>query len=78
MALPLAPRPATLLRATCALALLLALHQPAHAQGGCLNGGSGGCSPAVSAPEVDPSLATGALTLLSGAVLLLRARRPPR
>jgi hypothetical protein len=76
MTLPLAPKPATLLRATCALLLLLALHTPAQAQGGCLNGGSGGCTSSV--PEVDPSLATGAFTLLTCTVLLLRSRRSPR
>jgi hypothetical protein len=72
MTLALALKPATILRFTCFLALLLSLHTPAHAQGGCVNGGSGGCS--ASAPEVDPSLATGALTLLTGTVLLLRSR----
>jgi hypothetical protein len=29
----------------------------------------------VSSPEIDPATAIGALTLLSGAVLVLRARR---
>jgi hypothetical protein len=76
MALPFASKPTTLLRSICALALLFTLHAPAHAQGGCVTGGSGGCSASV--PEVDPSLATGALTLLTGTVLLLRARRSPR
>jgi len=64
------------LRFALAAALLLAvLPGRAHAQGGCLTGGSGGCP---TAPEVDPSLAGSGLALLGGVVLVLRARRGDR
>ncbi len=60
-----------LVRAALVLPLLFALHSPAHAQGGCVNGGSGGCV----VPEIEPGLANGGLALLGGLVLVVRARR---
>ncbi len=64
------------LRLALAAALLLAvLSGRAHAQGGCLTGGSGGCP---TAPEMDPSLATGGLALLGGVVLVVKAQRHPK
>lgn len=54
------------------LVLVLALPVRSHAQGGCLNGGSGGCT---SVPEIDPSLGGGGLALVAGAAVVVRARR---
>jgi hypothetical protein len=54
------------------LALVLAFPTQGHAQGGCVNGGSGGCT---SVPEVDPSLASGGLALVAGAAMVVRGRR---
>jgi hypothetical protein len=55
------------------LALVLAFPARGHAQGGCVNGGAGGCTTSV--PEVDPSPASGGLALASGAVMVVRGRR---
>jgi hypothetical protein len=58
-----------------ALALTLALSgiaSVAHAQGGCVNGGSGGCT---TAPEIAPGELTQATALLAGTGLWLRYRR---
>jgi hypothetical protein len=52
---------------------IAAVASSAHAQGGCLNGGSGGCS----VPEINPGTLTQALTLLAGTGLWLRSRRRP-
>ncbi len=43
----------------------------AHAQGGCVNGGSGGCT----VPEIAPGTVTQATALLTGVALWLRTRR---
>ncbi len=56
------------------LTLMLGAYPHAHAQGGCATGGVG-CGSAPSAPEIDPSLGTGAIALLGGVVLLVRSRR---
>ena len=62
-------------RTVCTIALVLPLAGVhAHAQNGCTNQGSGQCTP-VPAPEIDPSLASGGLALITGAVLLVRGRR---
>jgi hypothetical protein len=61
----------TLLRSVLAtLVLLLGAHSTSHAQGGCDN-----CGHSTPAPEIDPSLGSGGVALLGGAILLLRARR---
>ncbi len=52
-----------------AVILFVTSHALAHAQGGCITSG-GGC-----APEIDPSLGTGGVALLSGVVLLMRSCR---
>jgi hypothetical protein len=51
-----------------AVILFVTSHALAHAQGGCITSG-GGC-----APEIDASLGTGGVALLSGVVLLMRSR----
>ncbi len=58
-----------------AVVFAVCLSAPAQAQGGCLSGGTGGCPPDSGTPEIDPSLATGGLTLLGGLTLVVRARR---
>jgi hypothetical protein len=58
-------RPALL---TLVLALGLAAH--ARAQGGCDNDCFGPIT-----PEIDPSLGSGGLALVGGAILLVRSRR---
>jgi hypothetical protein len=59
------------------LILMLVATSHAHAQGGCATGGTGCGSFVPPAPEIDPSLATGAAALLGGTVLLIRGRRRP-
>jgi Cu/Ag efflux pump CusA len=61
-----------IVRAALVVAVLL-VHIPARAQGGCVNGGSGGCTSSV--PEMEPGLANGGVALLGGIVLVLRGRR---
>jgi hypothetical protein len=63
----------SVVRTALAVAVLLALHIPAQAQGGCVNGGSGGCTPSV--PEMAPGLLNGGIALLGGVVLVVRGRR---
>jgi hypothetical protein len=65
-----------IVRAALVVPVLLALHIPAQAQGGCVNGGTGGCSSSV--PEMDPGLVNGGLALLGGVVLVVRGGRRPR
>jgi hypothetical protein len=55
------------------LALALTVPTQGHAQGGCVQGGSGGCTSSV--PEMDPSLGSGGLALVAGAVMVVRGRR---
>jgi hypothetical protein len=62
-----------IVRATLLVPVLLALHSPARAQGGCVNGGSGSCTAEV--PEMDPGMVSGGLALLGGVVMVVRARR---
>ena len=61
-------------RTLCTIGLtLLVAGVQAHAQGGCATSGLGGASTCV--PEIDPSLASGGIALIAGAVLLVRGRR---
>jgi hypothetical protein len=55
------------------LAVVLAFPTQGHAQGGCVNGGTGGCTTSV--PEIDPALVSGGLALLAGTVMIVRRRR---
>jgi ABC-type amino acid transport substrate-binding protein len=63
-------------RTLCMIALTLPFAGiQAHAQSGCVDQ-NGICVPVpVPAPEIDPSLASGGLALIAGAVLLVRGRR---
>jgi hypothetical protein len=54
------------------LVLLLGAAPHLQAQSGC-DTGTTGCS--ANAPEIDPSLTTGGLTLLAGAIMVIRGRR---
>jgi hypothetical protein len=65
----------TMIRTVLVLAFLTfgtSVSNYAHAQSGCVNGGTGACQ---TVPEIDPSLAGTGIALLGGAVLLIRARR---
>jgi hypothetical protein len=61
-----------LARSVALLICVAGIASAAHAQGGCVNGGSGGCT---SVPEIAPGIATQAAALLTGAGLWLRSRR---
>jgi MYXO-CTERM domain-containing protein len=63
----------SIVRAVLVVPVLLTLHIPARAQGGCVTGGSGGCTS--SAPEMDPGMVSGGLALLGGVMLVVRGRR---
>jgi len=52
------------------VALLLIATVSAHAQSGCVVDGSQNC-----APEIDASLASSGLALITGGIFLLRGRR---
>jgi hypothetical protein len=67
----------TMIRTALVLALLAlgtSVTNYAHAQGGCVTGGTG-CTPVPAVPEIDPSLAGTGIALLGGTVLLIRTRR---
>jgi hypothetical protein len=67
-------RRSSLLTSAAVLTFMLVAFPHARAQGGCDTGGTG-CGSAASAPEIDPSLGTGAIALLGGAIFLVRSRR---
>jgi hypothetical protein len=67
-------RMSSLLSCTVALIVMFGAFAHSHAQSGCDTGGTG-CGSAASAPEIDPSLGTGAIALLGGAIFLVRSRR---
>jgi hypothetical protein len=61
-------------RTLCMIAVtLLFAGIQAHAQSGCVIQ-NGVCVP-IPAPEIDPSLASGGLALITGAIFLVRGRR---
>ncbi len=67
-------RRSSLLTSVAVLTFLLVASPHARAQGGCDTGGTG-CGSTPSAPEIDPSLGTGAIALLGVSILLIRSRR---
>jgi hypothetical protein len=66
------PRLHPLVRTAALFVCVAGIASVAHAQGGCVNGGSGGCT---TAPEIAPGVLAQATTLLAGAGLWLRSRR---